>query len=193
MKIQDFRAEKKGNRTRVSAQVKWEDCERPSQEIYFETIDEFSEDISCNPHAFLVACIMPAMRFGEKRIFIDSEICPELHDGLITAMGLIRNWFDWYNPDPSLVRIEAKQQKHILSILQNTKGWLFYFPAELTLLPRCAQTAFITRRTPWIHQRRYFDLWPGGQQAGEFRTCFELRIYFGQGCWCDAYSCIYQY
>ncbi len=113
MKIENLRSEKKGNRTRVSAQVKWEDCERPLQEIYFETVEAFSNDISCNPHAFLVACIMPAMRFGEKRIFIDSEICPELKDGLITAMGLICNWFDYYSGASSLVRIETKQQKYI--------------------------------------------------------------------------------
>ena len=115
MKIENLKSEKNGNRTRVSAKVIWEDCERPPQEIYFETIDAFSKDISCNPHAFLVACTMPAMRLGEKRIFIDAEICPELHNGLITAMGLIRNWFDWYKPEFSLVRIEAKHQKNILS------------------------------------------------------------------------------
>lgn len=126
MRIDDFRSEKKDNRYRVSAKVTWEDCERPPQEIYFETVDEFAEDISCNPHAFLVACTMPAMRFGEKRIFIDSEICPELQGGLITAMGLICNWFDWYNHASSLVRIEAKQQKYIGSSSKTPRaGFLF--------------------------------------------------------------------
>ena len=94
MKIENLRSAKKGNRTRVSAKVTWEDFERSPQEIYFETIGEFAVDISCNPHAFLVACTMPAMRFGEKRISIDAEICPELQEGLITAMKLICNWFD---------------------------------------------------------------------------------------------------
>lgn len=113
MKIENLRSQREDGRTRVSAQVKWEDCERPSQEIYFETVEEFSKDISCNPHAFLVACIMPAMRYGEKRVFIDSEICPELQDGLITAMSLISNWFNWYNGASSLVRIETKEQNYI--------------------------------------------------------------------------------
>ena len=126
MKIENLRSEKKEKRTRVSAQVKWEDCERPIQEIYFETVDEFSNDISCNPHAFLVACTMPAMRFGERRIFIDAEICPELQDGLVTAMGLIRNWFDWYPPESKTVRIEAKQQKHVLPSFKSPRaGFLF--------------------------------------------------------------------
>jgi hypothetical protein len=126
MRIDDFRSEKKDNSYRVSAKVTWEDCERPPQDIYFETVGEFAEDISCNPHAFLVACTMPAMRFGEKRIFIDSEICPELQGGLITAMSLICNWYDWYNHTSSLVRIEAKQQKYIGSSSKTPRaGFLF--------------------------------------------------------------------
>jgi hypothetical protein len=126
MKIENLRSEKKDNRTRVSAQVKWEDGERPLQEIYFETVEAFSNDISCNPHAFLVACIMPALRFGEKRIFIDAEICPELKDGLVTAMGLICNWFDRYNGASSLVRIETKPQKYVgLSSKTPRAGFLF--------------------------------------------------------------------
>ena len=126
MKIENLKSEREGNRTRVSAQVKWEDCERPPQEIYFETAEEFSKDISCNPHAFLVACIIPAMRFGERRIFIDAEICPELQVGLITVMGFICNWFEWYKPESNTVRIEAKQQKHIfLSSKSPRAGFLF--------------------------------------------------------------------
>jgi hypothetical protein len=94
-------------------------------DVYFGTTLEFADALSCNPHAFLVACTMPAMRFGERRIFIDAEICPELQDGLVTAMGLICNWFDWYKPE-SLVRIEAKQQKHIASSSKIPRaGFLF--------------------------------------------------------------------
>jgi hypothetical protein len=46
------------------------------------------------------------MHYGEERVFVDAEICPELRDGLITAMSLLRYWF--YKPDRALVRIEAK-------------------------------------------------------------------------------------
>ena len=55
MKIGDFKSEKGESIQRVSATITWEDFERPPQEVYFETVDEFAEDISCNPHAFLVA------------------------------------------------------------------------------------------------------------------------------------------
>ncbi len=111
MKIQNLQSTKEGNRARVTASVIWEDCDRPAQEIYFETKETFSEDLSCNPEAFLVGCILPAMHHGEKRISIDSEICPELRDGLMTAMSWIRHWS--YGPESELVRIEAKTRSNL--------------------------------------------------------------------------------
>ena len=126
MRIDDFRLEKNGDKARVYVQVTWEDCERPPQEIYFETDDEFAQDLSCNPHAFLVACIMPAMRHGERRIFIDSEICPELRKNLITAMRLIRHWYDWYGPDRKLVSIEAKAMSNGRSTLTPERAAFFF-------------------------------------------------------------------
>ena len=106
MRVENIRLEKKGDRTRVTATVLWEDCGRPAQDIYFETVEEFADSLSCNPHAFLVACIMPAMYFGEERVSIDGEVCPELKDGLMTVMNWMRFW--WYEPARRLVKIEAR-------------------------------------------------------------------------------------
>ena len=86
----------------------WEDCERPVEQVYFATEEEFAEGLSCNPHAFLVGCAIPAMHYGESRLSIEAEICPELRQGLITAMSWLRHWY--YGPDRELVRIEAKTQ-----------------------------------------------------------------------------------
>jgi len=106
MKIENLKSEKKGNKARVSATVIWEDCDRPTQEVFFETDETFAQGLSCNPHSFLVGCIMPAMHHGEERIFIDAEISPEMRDGLLAAMGWIRHW--WYEDNRRLVRIEVK-------------------------------------------------------------------------------------
>jgi hypothetical protein len=108
MKIDQFLLTQIGDRVRASAKVTWEDCDRAPQELYFETDAEFSDGFSCNPHAFLVACILPAFRFGEKRIILNEEICPELKDGLITVMGWMRHWH--YGPKKGLVEIEGKKQ-----------------------------------------------------------------------------------
>lgn len=111
MRIENLRSEKRGARARVAATVTWEDCDLPTQEVYFETEAEFAQDLSCNPHAFLVGCIVPAMHHGEERVFVDAEVCPELRDGLMTAMSLLRHWY--YDPDRALVRIEAKTRSDL--------------------------------------------------------------------------------
>lgn len=123
MKIDRFQLEEKSDRVRASAVVTWEDCDRPAQELYFETSTEFADGFSCNPHSFLVACILPAFRFGEKRIYMDAEICPELKDGLATVMMWIRRWY--YEPEKALVQIEAKKQANPLPQPKQRAGMLF--------------------------------------------------------------------
>ena len=90
---------------RVVAKVCWEDSDLPDQDFFFETVDEFSHRLSCDPHPFLVGCILPAMRHGEQRIRIEGEICPLLKANLRTVTGLIRNWYGTQRVAPV---IEAK-------------------------------------------------------------------------------------
>jgi len=105
MRIENLKHETRDHTARVEATVIWEDSDRPQREIYFETDEAFAEYLSPNPHAFLVACLMPAVHHGEKRISLDETICPELRNGLITDM----RWFEaWYCSVCRPVRIEAK-------------------------------------------------------------------------------------
>lgn len=97
MKIENLRLENNGKRTKVVATVVWEDCDQPNQDIYIETEQEFAQDLSCNPNAFLVASTIPALHFGEKRVFIDAEICPELREGLKVAMNWLSLWYYGFN------------------------------------------------------------------------------------------------
>ena len=106
MRIENLQSESAQSKARVSASIVWEDCDRPDQEIYFETSEEYAESLTCHPHAFLVGCVIPAARHGEKRIAIDSEICPELRNGLLRAMHWLRSWYK-YPSEP--VRIETRQ------------------------------------------------------------------------------------
>jgi hypothetical protein len=109
MKIENFKQQTLENRARVSATVIWEDRDRPNQEIFFETTTEHTDSLWCNPNAFLIATAIPAMRFGEQRVAIDGEICPELKDGLETAMSWLCHW---HGGDRKVVSIEAKIQSH---------------------------------------------------------------------------------
>ena len=105
MKLENFRIEKTEQLTKAVSTVIWEKSDRPNTEIYFGAPLKFTNDIDCDPHAFLVACIMTALRFGEERIYMDVEICPELVKGLETVIAWMRNW---YGGNRQRVRIEAK-------------------------------------------------------------------------------------
>jgi hypothetical protein len=124
MRIEDLRSEKKGDRARVAATVLWEDCDRPRQEVYFETDEAFSDSLCCNPHAFLIACLIPAMHYGEKRVFIDAEICPELRDGLVTVMSWLRQWY--YKADNELVQIDVKVKQNLPDLRKPVRAGLFF-------------------------------------------------------------------
>ena len=92
MILSDLSLTRDEQRVRASARVRWEDCDQPEREVFIETDKAFSEDLSPNPHAFLIGCLLPAMHFGEKRIHLDARIDPLLQEGLRTAMGIIQYW-----------------------------------------------------------------------------------------------------
>jgi len=112
-----------GSKTRVTATISWEDTDRPAQEIYFETDKQFAEGLSSNPHAFLIGGLLPAMRHGERRVFVDGEICPELRDGLLTVMSCICHW---YGAGRQPVRIEAKTRLKPLNPRTPGRAGLFF-------------------------------------------------------------------
>jgi hypothetical protein len=122
MRISNLTLIPSGKRVRVTATVTWEDCDQPTREVFIETEKEFGEDISCNPHAFLVGCIIPAMHFGEKRILLNDEICPGLREGLQTVMALMKEWSHGeYKP----LRIEAKTRSVAAHVHKQRRAGLF--------------------------------------------------------------------
>ena len=104
MRIENFRKQSNFNQVRVAATVVWENCDRPTQEVFFETTTEFGDDLCINPNAWLLACTLPAMRYGESRIAIDAPISPEIKDGLINSMKCLINW---HGGGRKVIEIEA--------------------------------------------------------------------------------------
>ncbi len=98
MKIENFNKTITAQRARVSATVIWEDCDRQSQEVYFETTAEYADDLDVNPNSWLLCSALAAMRYGEKRIAIDAPISPEIKDGLINAMRCLIAWHEGATP-----------------------------------------------------------------------------------------------
>lgn len=123
MRIENLRKEKSNNRARVAATVIWENCGRPAEELYFETDEVFGEDLTCNADAFLLARAIPAMHYGEEKVSVDAEVCPELKNGLITAMSFISHWF---LKDRRLPAIETKL-KSVLPGRQRPERAGFFF------------------------------------------------------------------
>ena len=70
----------------------WQNCDRSSVEVYFETTAEYGRDLQINPDSWLLYSAKAAMRYGEKRIKIDAPISPKIKDGLINAMKCMINW-----------------------------------------------------------------------------------------------------
>jgi len=94
MRITNLAREQHGERARVAADVVWETIDRPTSRIHFETIEPFAPDLALDPHAFLLAAIVPAFRAGEARIAIDGAVCPRLRNGLETVMQVLAQWYD---------------------------------------------------------------------------------------------------
>src|SRR3989304_1386032 len=103
MRIVDLRKVGQPGRARVAATVIWEEWERPPQEGSFECRGPAAEEMAPNPDAFLLACVMPAMEYRERRVRIEGTICPELRNGLGGAFGVICDWF----PENKRPTIEA--------------------------------------------------------------------------------------
>ena len=105
MRIQNIRSEQNDCGYRIAATVIWEDCDRPTRDLYYEVDEAFACDLTLEPHAFLVGCLWPAFWHGEERLAIGETICPELRDGLMTNMAWLREWSE---PQRKPMRIEAK-------------------------------------------------------------------------------------
>ena len=122
MRISNLTVIQREKWVRVTAIVTWEDCDQPAREVFIETEKEFGDDISCNPHAFLVGCIIPAMHFGEKRIHLNAEIGPSLREGLQTVMSLMKEWSNGaYKP----LSIEAKTHSVSAHLHKQRRAGLF--------------------------------------------------------------------
>jgi hypothetical protein len=92
MRITDLDKAVDGDLVRVTATVRWEDCDQPAKQIFIAAESRYADDLAANPHAFLTGVLIPALHFGERRIAMDAAVCPRLKQGLSTIMGLMHHW-----------------------------------------------------------------------------------------------------
>jgi hypothetical protein len=150
VKIENFSKTITAQRARVSATVIWEDCDRQSQEVYFETTAEYADDLDVNPNSWLLCSALAAMRYGEKRIAIDAPISPEIKDGLINAMKCL---IAWHGGDRRVIPIEAPLQTEVLFPNKSSRaGALFSGGIDALAMVRDNQLNFAPE-----HPRRIQD------------------------------------
>ena len=150
MKIENFNKTTTSDRARVSATLIWEDCNRPAQEVYFETTAEFADDLYVNPNSWLLCSALAAMRYGEKRIAIDAPISAEIKDGLVNAMKCL---IDWHGGDRRVISIEAPIETEVLFPNKSPRaGALFSGGIDALAMVRDNQLNF-----PSGHSRRVQD------------------------------------
>ncbi len=114
MQIRGLTEKQRDGKKTISAMILWENTARPPQEIYFE-VDEWNADaLVLNPHAFVVACTVPALLRGEKRISIDSPVQSELLHGLGVVMRTLRYWHRDFFPY-EMPQIEAPVASGVVS------------------------------------------------------------------------------
>lgn len=146
MKIKNLKSEISNQSAKVAADVIWEDCDLPMYEVYFETSREFADYLLCNPHAFLIACSIPAMHNGERRISIDAEVCPELREGLMVAMGWLSHWFQ---PERSKIVVETKQSSSIRSPRTSERAGIFFSGGIDSFSSLCSNHLHFPVDHPW--------------------------------------------
>ncbi len=98
MRIENLRVERRNDWRRVVARLQWEDTDRPDQELYVETTEEFAEVVEPSPDALLVAALPLAVWHGERRIQVEGSVCPRLRDGLAAVMATFAMWYDHCRP-----------------------------------------------------------------------------------------------
>ena len=106
MRISALRRERSNGRARVAADVVWEDADRPSRTVCFETDEGLADALSPSPDAFVTGCIVPAARHGERRIRVEGAVCPELREGLRGALTVLASWRAAPRPE---IAIEASE------------------------------------------------------------------------------------
>jgi hypothetical protein len=125
MKIHSFQLTRTNQRIRAEATVQWEDCRRADHKLFFEIDADNANTLNLNPHAFLVAAAVPAQHYGERRVSIDGEICPELKANLEEALAVIRFWY-YRNQNRAPLKIEARAARRAPAAPPRNRSGFFF-------------------------------------------------------------------
>jgi hypothetical protein len=101
MRIGQVSLEREGDLEGLAATVSWEDSGRAPVRLQVCVPSSLAWEFPVQPDAFLTACLLPAVRHGERRIRVDGDVCPDLLTGLETAAQMMGHWYG-ARPVPTL-------------------------------------------------------------------------------------------
>jgi hypothetical protein len=107
---------------RAEAQINWEDSNKSPFDLFVGTERHFQDVFWADSNAFLIGCILPAWRLGERRIKIDGILCPVLCQNIKAALSVLKLWFPELGSPPV---IEASQGFQTLSPCKDKAVSLF--------------------------------------------------------------------
>ena len=108
---------------RVEAHIAWEETEHPPFSLFAETDTQVQKALWADPNAFVVACILPAWRSGERRVKVDGSLCPVLFRNVRTALATLKAWYPaQLGPAPTIepsrgFKVRRPFQGHAVSLL----------------------------------------------------------------------------
>jgi hypothetical protein len=102
MRVTDIRKEDAGDGVRLAARFVWEDAGLPPEEVAFEVGGGAAEDAVATPEAFGILGALAAVHVNERRLRIEESLCPQLAEGLRTAVRLLRAWYAPGVPAPTI-------------------------------------------------------------------------------------------
>lgn len=85
---------------RAEGRINWEDTDKPPFSLFVGTERHFQDVFWADPNAFLIGCILPAWRSGERRIKIDGILCPVLCQNIKAALSVLKLWFPEFGSPP---------------------------------------------------------------------------------------------
>ena len=102
MILSELGASSEGGLVRAQAEVAWEEAEREGLSLFVETKEDLGAAPLGDPNAFLLACLLPAWREGEKRVLIEGALCPVLLLNVRVALSTLRSWYPAMGAPPSI-------------------------------------------------------------------------------------------
>lgn len=77
----------------VEARVTFEKVDKPPFTLFIETDPQFQEALWADPNAFLIGCVLPAWRIGERRVKVEGSLCPVLCHNISVALATLKSWY----------------------------------------------------------------------------------------------------